>query len=99
MPRGKKSEIRRENFKEIKRNESECGNKGESVNLIVESRRVRAPQSKELDEPLVEHFLSFCHHIPLQVAKRLLAREGDLEELWELRRQMLVEEEEVAVST
>ena len=69
------------------------------TNLIVESRIVGAPESKEFNEPLVEHLLPFCHHVPLQVAKGLLSREGDLEELWELRRQMLVEEEEVAVST
>ena len=73
--------------------------KGESLDLVVESRIVGAPKSKQLNEPLVEHLLPFCHHIPLKVAKGLLAREGDLEELWELGGQMLVEEEEVAVST
>ena len=72
--------------------------KSESVNLIVESRVVRAPKSKELNEPLVEHLLPFCHHIPFQVAKGLLAREWDLEELWKLGRQSLVEQKEVAVS-
>ena len=67
--------------------------------LIVESRIVRAPHCKELDKPLVKHLLPFCHHVSLQVAEGLLAGERDLEELGELRRQMLVEEEEVAVST
>ena len=67
--------------------------------LIVESRIVRAPHCKELDKPLVKHLLPFCHHVPLQVAEGLLAGEGDLEELGELCRQMLMEEEEVAVST
>merc|ERR1719348_1345400 len=47
---------------------------------------------------MVEHLLPFCHHVPLKVAKGLLAWEGDLEELWELSGQMLVEEKEVAVS-
>ena len=67
--------------------------------LIVESRIVRAPHCKQLDKPLVKHLLPFCHHVPLQVAEGLLAGEGDLEELWELCGQMLVEEKEVAVST
>ena len=90
----KKSKIKRK----IKRNESESGNNGEVLYLIVESRVVGAPESKQLNEPLVEHLLPFCHHVPLKVAKGLLAGEGDLEELWELSGQMLVEEEEVAVS-
>ena len=72
--------------------------KGESLDLIVESRVVGAPESKQLNKPLVEHLLPFCHHVPLKVAKGLLAWEGDLEEFWELSGQMLVEEEEVAVS-
>ena len=69
------------------------------LDLIVESRVVGAPESKKLNEPLIEHLLTFCHHVPLKVAKGLLAGEGDLEELWELCGQMLVEEKEVAVST
>ena len=68
------------------------------TDLIVESRIVGAPESKELDEPLVEHLLPFCHHVPLQVAEGLLAGEGDLEELWELGGEGLVEEKEVTVS-
>ena len=60
---------------------------------------VRATEGKELDEPLVEHLLPLGHNVPLQVAERLLAREGDLEQLGELGRQRLVEEEEVAVAT
>ena len=67
-------------------------------NLVVKSRVVIALHSEQLNKPLVEHLLPFCHHVSLEVAEGLLAGEGDLEELWELGGEGLVEEKEVTVS-